>query len=337
MASEASDLPRKLAVILHADVVGSTGLVQQHEGLAHQRTAAAFSRFSETIASYGGVTQEVRGDALVAEFERASDAVCAAFFFQAANTEHNKTLTDDIRPEVRVGVSLGEVIIADSTVTGVGVVLAQRVEQLAEPGGVCITGAIHEALPGSMPFHQKSLGEQEVKGFEETVHVYAIRLRDGSELPVPSELPGAKRRSTTKWLGVAATTVVIVGGGLLVWFQPWAPEFEPASVEQMAFPLPDKPSIAVLPFTNMSNDADQEYFADGMTEDLITDLSNISGLFVIARNSSFSYKGQQVIVKKVAEDLGVRFVLEGSVRRVGDEVRINAQLIDATTGGASLG
>jgi TolB-like protein/thioredoxin-like negative regulator of GroEL len=133
-------------------------------------------------------------------------------------------------------------------------------------------------------------------------------------------------------VAVAAAVLAIAVIGIMVW-QPWAPDVEPASVERMAFPLPDKPSIAVLPFVNMSGDPEQEYFADGMTEDLITDLSRISGLFVIARNSTFVYKGRPVSVSQVAEDLGVRYVLEGSVRRVGDEMRVNAQLIDATTGG----
>ena len=126
---------------------------------------------------------------------------------------------------------------------------------------------------------------------------------------------------------------LVVTGGFAYWFNSQAPQEEPASVERMAFPLPDKPSIAVLPFTNISDDPKQEYFADGMTEDLITDISKVSGLFVIARNSVFTYKGKAVKIHQVAEELGVRYVMEGSVRRVGNQVRINAQLIDATTGG----
>jgi TolB-like protein len=132
---------------------------------------------------------------------------------------------------------------------------------------------------------------------------------------------------------IAAAAVFVVAVGGVFWWQPWAPDVEPASIERMAYPLPDKPSIAVLPFTNMSGDAEQAYFADGMTEDLITDLSKVSGLFVIARNSTFVYKDRTVAIRQVAEELGVRYVLEGSVRRAGDQVRINAQLIDATTGG----
>ena len=153
------------------------------------------------------------------------------------------------------------------------------------------------------------------------------------QVSVSSGATAATKPSDGKrWIAVAVAVLVAIVGGAF-WWQPWAPKFEPASVEHMAFPLPDKPSIVVLPFANISDDPEQEYFADGMTDDLITDLSKVSGLFVIARNSSFSYKGQQVKARQVAEELGVRYVLEGSVRRAGDQVRINAQLIDATTGG----
>jgi len=324
----------KLVVILHADVVGSTALVQHDETIAHQRIQDSFRRFSETIGAYGGVTHEIRGDALVAEFDRASDAVSAGIAFQADNSQINARLEDDVRPEVRIGISMGEVVIADNTITGAGVVLAQRLEQLADPGGMCIQDAAYQSVPKRLPFEYENLGEQQVKGFEEPVRAYRVALKSGMSIPSP-DLPNGTRETKPVWRRVAGAVVVfiIVVGGGFAWWQPWKPEFEPASVERMAHPLPDKPSIAVLPFTNMSDDAQQEYFADGMTEDLITDLSKISGLFVIARNSSFSFKGQQVKVRQVAEDLGVRYVLEGSVRRVGDQVRINAQLIDATTGG----
>jgi TolB-like protein/thioredoxin-like negative regulator of GroEL len=173
-------------------------------------------------------------------------------------------------------------------------------------------------------------GEKEVKNLPEPIHVFQVRME-----PEAAGESAAEANGKVWWrrpVAGAAAVLAIAVIGIMVW-QPWAPDVEPASVERMAFPLPDKPSIAVLPFVNMSDDPAQEYFADGMTEDLITDLSKISGLFVIARNSSFSYKGQQVKIRQVAEELGVRYVLEGSVRRAGDTVRINAQLIDATTGG----
>lgn len=332
MASDRGKLSRKMVAIVHADVTGSTTLVQLDEALAHQRINEAFTRFSQDIEHYGGTVHEIRGDALVAEFPRASDAVCAALTFQESHGQIVEQLDDGIAPKMRVGVSLGEVIVADGQVTGAGVVLAQRVEQLAEPGGLCITGAVHETLPQHMPLNQYDLGEQEVKGFDEAIRVYRVALKPGEVIPPPEK---TQKPKATKTLGIsaAAALILVIAGGVAFWFQPWLPEKDSASVEHMAFPLPDKPSIAVLPFANMSNDAEQEYFVDGMTEDLITDLSKLSGLFVIARNSVFTYKEKSVKVSQVAEELGVRYVMEGSVRRVGNEVRINAQLIDATTGG----
>ena len=290
--------------------------------------------FGKVITQYHGYVRELRGDALLAEFERASDAVSAALAFQIEQREYNHQLEGSIRPEVRIGIAMGEVVVADDTVTGGGVVLAQRVERLAEPNGLCVTAAIHEALPKRMPFIQASLGEQEFKGFDEQVRVYRVALKPGESIPPPGQ---TDKPQTFSWTGIPALgavaivlVAVIIGA---VWLQPWVPMEEPASVENMALPLPDKPSIAVLPFNNMSDDVQQEYFVDGMTEDLITDLSKLSGLFVIARNSVFTYKDKPVKVRQVAEELGVRYVMEGSVRRVGNQVRINAQLIDATTGG----
>ncbi len=328
------DLSGKLAVILHADVAGSTQLVQQNEQLAHERIQDSFRRFSNTISKYHGRVQELRGDALLAVFDRASDAVTAALAFQSDHRDHLENINDDIQPEIRVGIALGEVVIADSTVTGAGVVLAQRVEQLAEPGGLCITSAIHEALPNRMPFSIESLGEQALKGFEEHVRVYRVQLVSGKSVPPPQQISRRQVIPKNWWQRVAiAAVVVLIAVGIGYWLKHSLPQEEPALMENMAFPLPDKPSIAVLPFTNMSDDPKQEYFAQGMTDDLITDLSKVSGLFVISRHSTLAYKDKAVKIRQVAEELGVRYILEGSVRRVGDEVRINAQLIDALTGG----
>ena len=182
---EKDQLSRKLAVILHADVVGSTSLVQKNETLAHERIQAAFRQFSETIDSYGGVTRELRGDALVAEFDRASDAVAAALAFQVSNGELNATLDDGIQPLLRMGISLGEVVIADNTITGAGVVLAQRLEQLADSGGVIVQGSVSETVPARMPFVFESLGEMTLKGFDHPVRAFAARLQPGEELPEP--------------------------------------------------------------------------------------------------------------------------------------------------------
>ncbi|MDX1486917.1 MAG: adenylate/guanylate cyclase domain-containing protein, partial [Acidiferrobacterales bacterium] len=327
------ELSRKLAVIVHADVVDSTTLVQRDEILAHKRINAAFQRFSSIIQEYGGTVHEIRGDALVAEFARASDAVCAALHFQQSNTTHNAELRDHIVPVVRAGIALGEEVFAHDTVTGAGVVLAQRVEQLSEPGGVCVTGAIHEAIPQRLPFDQESLGEQTVKGFEEPIRVYRVALRAGAT--VPGAETSRQIRSRSQWQRltlVFATLALVVIGGMFFWLKPWAPQFEPAAVERMAFPLPDKPSIAVLPFTNISGESHHDTFADGLSESIITMLSKIPNMFVIARSSTFTYKGKPVKVQQVAEELGVRFVLEGSIQRSGYRARISAQLVDALTG-----
>jgi adenylate cyclase len=331
MADEAQ--PR-LAVILHCDVVGSTTLVRKDERLAHERIQAAFRDIGSAVERYGGAVKEIRGDALVGEFPRASDAVLAALSGQEGNHKRVAALNDAIAPVVRMGIALGEVVIADSTVTGAGVVLAQRLEQLAEPGGICISGAVREALPDRLGLSFESLGARDVKGFDEPVSAYAVSAPEGTPVPLPRPLTAPRTRGgglRRRWIA-ASVGAAVLGTASFAWIAPWQPTLEPASPETMANPLQDKPSVAVLPFTNISDDPAQEYFVDGMTEDLITDLSKLSGLFVIARNSVFTYKGKAVKVQQVAEELGVRYVLEGSVRRGGGKVRINAQLIDARRG-----
>lgn len=194
---------------------------------------------------------------------------------------------------VRVGIAMGEVVVADNTVTGEGVVLAQRLEQLAEPGGVSIQGAAYETMPKRLPFAHENLGDRELKGFDEPVRVYAVSLRPGAAIPEPESQ--AKQHAMT-------------------------PD------------LSDKPSIAVLPFTNMSGDPSQEYFSDGITEDVITTLSYWRWFPVIARNSTFKYKGSDKDVKTLAAELGVRYIVEGSVRRAGTRVRISVTLINPESG-----
>jgi len=331
---EKDRLQGKLVVILHADVVGSTALVQQDKELAHERIQDAFRRFSKIIEKYRGQVLELRGDALLAEFKRATDAVSAALSFQSDPANYSDQLQDDPRPVIRVGIAMGEVIIADNTVTGPGVVQAQRIEQLADPGGVCITAAIHEALSKRLPLDFGSLGEQVLKGLDHPVHVYRVELRPGESLPPPEENDKHDAPPKNRRLVIAVVVItLVVTGGAAYWIKTRMPQDEVASQERMAFPLPDKPSIAILPFTNISNDAEQDFFAEGMTDDLITDVSKVSGLFVIARNSVFTYKDKVIKIRQVAEELGVRYVMEGSVQRVGNKIRINAQLIDATTGG----
>jgi len=308
-------LSRKLAVILHADVVGSTLLVQQNESLAHQRIQDTFTRFSETIRTYGGVAREIRGDALVAEFDRASDAVNAALAFQVMNGEFNATLEDDIQPQLRIGISLGEVIIADNTITGAGVVLAQRLEQLAESGGVVVQGSVSETAPTRMPFEFEGLGEQMLKGFDQPVRAFSVSLKYGEKLPDP-DTNSLSRAEVPNDLNASLKLT---------------PEsYEALTGERLE--LPDQPSIAVLPFQNMSGDPEQEFFADGISEDLITALSRLPELIVIARNSTFVYKGRAVDVRQVGRELAVGYVLEGSIRKSGNRLRITSQLVNTQNG-----
>jgi TolB-like protein/Tfp pilus assembly protein PilF len=271
--------------------------------------------------------RELRGDALLAEFGRASDAVTAALAFQADQLDYLAQLNDSIRPTLRVGIAMGEVVIADDTLTGAGVVLAQRLEQLAESGSVVIQGAAYETIPGRFPFEYDNMGEHQVKGFDEPVRAYEARLKGDTDLPKPS--PTVHRTRNT--LIAFASVAVVAAGVALMWFKPWEVREEPASIERMAFPLPDKPSIAVLPFDNLSGDPEQEYLGKGLTENIITELSRFK-FFVIDRKSSFAYKDESPKIRQVAEELGVRYVVEGSVQISGDTARVTVQLIDAISG-----
>jgi TolB-like protein len=234
----------------------------------------------------------------------------------------------------RIGINLGDVIEEAERIYGDGVNIAARVEGLAEGGGICISGSAYDQIKNKLALGYEYLGEHAVKNIAEPVRVYRAQLEPGA---VALRVKGQKRVGPRQWHWLAVVVAAFVGAGAVVLWDFYqrkpAPPVEVASEERMAFPLPDKPSIAVLPFVNMSGDPDQEYFSDGITEDLITDLSKISGLFVIARNSTFTYKGKPLKIRQVAEELGVRYVLEGSVRKADDSVRINTQLIDATTGG----
>ena len=253
---------------------------------------------------------------------------------QLAMRARNTDLPEDRQIRYRIGINIGDIIVEDDDIYGDGVNIASRLESLAEPGGICVRRNVRNQVRDKLDLDYEDRGEIKVKNIARPIRVFSVVLDDKAKALVTPVVAAPIKTGHRRWLAMAAVLVLgLVAAGGLAWWQPWAPDVEPASLERMAFPLPEKPSIAVLPFTNLSDDPSQEYFADGMTEDLITDLSKISGLFVIARNSSFSYKGQQVTVRQVAEELGVRYVLEGSVRRAGDQVRINAQLIDATTGG----
>lgn len=322
---------QKLVAILYADVAGYSRLTSEDEAGTHRALSSSLDLFSKTIARHRGSVVHYAGDAILAEFGMASDALTCAINVQQKLRDWGKELPEDRQIRFRIGVNLGEVIVDRDDIYGEGVNIAARLEGLAEPGGVCVSEAVRNAVGGKLPLEYEFMGEQEVKNIDEPVRAYHARLASGATLRTPS----APRRTRPNWLRIAglAAVVILIVVGSLTRFEPWELKEEPASVEQMAFPLPDKPSIAVLPFENMSDDTEQEYFSDGITEDVITDLSKLSGLFVIARNSTFTYKGKPVKIRQVAEELGVRYVLEGSVRRSGEQVRVTAQLIDATTGG----
>jgi TolB-like protein/class 3 adenylate cyclase/Flp pilus assembly protein TadD len=336
---------------MHADVVGSTHLVHLDETLAHERIRDTFQRFTDTIRLYNGVAHEIRGDALVAEFHMASDAVSASLAFQEANKIHLDELKDDVRPVLRIGITMGEVVVADHTVTGDGVVLAQRLEQLAEPGGVVIQGAAHETVPKRLPFDYEDMGELELKGFEERVRAFAVRLRHGESVPRPesrdgpdmhapdlSDVPAstgqfrplhavASRRN--KILAGSMAVLIAIAG---VWIAVTTTSGEHAAESNAAQQPSKNPSLVVLPFANKSDDKAQDYFVDGITEDIITDLSRLSNLTVIAWNTSSSFKGKTVQPHEAGKELGVGYILDGSVRKSGDQLRITAQLVDASNG-----
>jgi adenylate cyclase len=248
-----------------------------------------------TIAKHRGRIVKTTGDGMLAEFASAVDAVRGAVEVQSGMAEQNALVPLDVRIEFRIGIHVGDIIIDDNDIFGDGVNVAARVENECEPGGVCVSGNAFEQIRGKTNFTFDDLGEKPLKNIERPVRLYAVR--------------GATSATTT----TAAISTMPADNG-----QP--------------LPLPDKPSIAVLPFQNLSGDPEQEYFADGVVEDIITALSRFKSLFVIARNSSFAYKGRSPDIRQVGRDLGVRYVLEGSVRKSGNKLRITAQLIEAQSG-----
>jgi TolB-like protein/class 3 adenylate cyclase/Flp pilus assembly protein TadD len=326
---------RKLTSILSADVVGYSRLMEEDE-TATVRTLTSYREVIATlIKQHNGIVVDSPGDNLLAEFVSVVDAVQCAVSVQNEITARNEDLPENRKMLFRIGINLGDVIQEEERIYGDGVNIAARLEALAEPGGICISKTAFDQIERKLPYGYEFLGDQSVKNISKPVGAYRVLLEPRvtvSGEPEKEKIRPARRMPI--FVGIAAVLVLAVAVGIWYFFiRPIQPPIETASIEKMAFPLPDKPSIAVLPFVNMSGDPEQEYFSDGMTEDLITDLSQISGLFVIGRNSTFTYKGKPVKIRQVAEELGVRYVLEGSVRRVENMVRINAQLIDATTGG----
>src|SRR5215213_1801569 len=286
MAGSTQRIERRLAAIFAADVAGYSRLMNQDEVGTLRTLTAHRETMDGLIAKHGGRIANTAGDSVLAEFPSVVDAVQCAVAVQQKLGDANAGLPDERRLQFRIGIHVGDVMVQGRDLLGDGVNIAARVQALAEPGGVWISGKAHDEIEGKLPHLFEEKGEQEVKGIARPIRVYAL----------------ADVGSTGKLKQVKA------------------------------LPLPDKPSIAVLPFANMSGDPEQEYFADGIVEDITTGLSRIKWLFVIARNSSFAFKGRTVDVRQVGRELGVRYVLEGGVRKAGGRVRITAQLVEAGTG-----
>ena len=284
---------RRLAAILAADVAGYSRLMgRDEEGTLERLKAHRRALVDPKIAEHRGRIVKTTGDGMLVEFASVVDAVRCAAEVQRGMLDRDAELAEESRIRFRIGVNLGDIIIDEGDIFGDGVNVAARLEALAEPGGICVSGTVHDQIRDRLPYRLDDLGEQSVKNIARPVRIYALRPAAIADLPASSAPPAA-------------------------------PIAQPAVAPRL--------SIVVLPFANLSNDPEQQYFADGITEDLTTDLSRIEGSFVISRNTAFTYRGKPVNAKQIGRELGVRYVLEGSVRRSGNQVRVNAQLIDAET------
>jgi len=324
---------RKLTAILSADVKGYSRLMGEDEEGTIRTLNAYKEGMTGFIQKHQGRVVGTAGDSVLAEFASVVDAVRCAVEIQNEFKTRNADLPENRRMEFRIGVNLGDVVEEGDTIYGDGVNVAARIESLAEAGGICISGIVYDQIEKKLSLTYEYLGEQTVKNIEKPVRVYRVVMEPGvtkAEKGPRSKVKG--KRALV--LGILAAFVVVAAMVALWQFylRLTPPPMEVASKEKMALPLPDVPSIAVLPFVNMSEDPKQEFLSDGITESIITALSKAPRLLVIARNSTFTYKGKPVKVKQVSEELGVQYVLEGSVQRSGDRVRITAQLIDALTG-----
>ncbi|HEV2565636.1 MAG TPA: rhodanese-like domain-containing protein [Microvirga sp.] len=310
-----------------ADIVGYSRLVEMDENGALAAIKALRREVVDPLlAEHHGRIVKLMGDGAIAEFGSVVDAATFAITMQKEVAARQAQVPPDHRIVFRIGINLGDVVVDDDDLLGDGVNVAARLEQLCAPGGVLVSGTAYDHLHGKIDLPLEFTGEQHVKNISRPVRTYRIRL-DGRHAGWRFKLAGLRQ-----WRLPTAVALAVLAGGAFLWWPNWEPQAESAMVERASLPLPDKPSIAVLPFDSLGSDSEQVHFADGISEDLITDLSKLSGIFVIARNSSWTYKGKPTKVQKVAAELGVRYVLEGSVRRQGDQVRINAQLIDAISG-----
>ena len=316
-------MERKLAAILAADVVGYSRLMEQDEARTFERLKAHRIELVEpAIAAHHGCVFKLMGDGLLAEFGSVVDAVECAVDVQRGMGERNAGAPEDQRIDLRIGVNLGEVIVEGADRHGEGVNIAARLQQLADAGGVCVSGKVAKEVEKKLAFAFEPMGEQKVKNINEPIPVYRVRF-DGA--PVRSRRKSPKS-ALARWARpIAAAMVLLVGGAAAGWYGLMRPPgFHVVGAHV--------PSIAVLPFDDMSPDKSLGYLGDGVSEDIITMLSRFPDLLVIARNSSFVYKGKPVDVRQIGRDLNVGYALEGSVRKDADQIHITAQLIDTQTG-----
>jgi len=326
---------RKLTAILSADVAGYSRLMGEDEA-ATVRALETYRRvISDLIQQHRGRVVDSPGDNILAEFASVVDAVQCAVAVQKEIQARNLELPETRRMQFRIGINLGDVIEEGDRLYGDGVNIAARLESLAEPGGICVSKTAFDHIETKLPLGYEYLGEQTVKNIAKPVCAYKVQMDPRVTVKAKAKVKpkeGARRRPMI--IGLVVVLLMAVGAAAL-WqfgFTPVSPPVEKASQQQMAFPLPDKPSIAVMPFLNMTGEKNQDSFCDGLSESLIMALSKVPYLFVIARDSTFRYKGKGVKTKQVSEELGVQYVLEGSVQKAGDRVRVTAQLIEALTG-----
>jgi len=327
-------MKRKLAAILSASAEGYSRLMGEDEAATLQTLKVHRQAMCSLVEKHQGRVVETRGDNLLAEFASVVDALECAVGIQKELKGRNGELPKERRMPFRIGIHLGDVIEEEGKIYGDGVNVAGLLDSLADGGGICVSRSAHDQVKNKLDVGYQDLGQRGVETIAEPVRVYRVVLE-----PDPKwKMIGKVWSRMKQWQKVALTIGVAllqVGGGLVVkkyFDRPPLPPVATASVQKAALPLPDKPSIAVLPFENMTGDPKQEYFTDGFTEQIITSLSKIPALFVISRNSTFSYKGKPVKVQQVGEELGVRYVLEGSIQKSSNRIRINVQLIDAIPG-----
>jgi len=319
---------RKLATILAADAAGYSRLMGDDEKATVQTLTEYRQVFTDHISRHQGRVVDMAGDSVLAVFESPVEAVECSVEIQKELTRRNRQLAEHRRMQFRIGVNLGDILTReDGTIYGDGVNIAARLQAIAQPGGICISANVHDQVESHLPLEYADIGEQQVKNIAKPVRAYKVLLQAGGSAPISA--PGRGQMGRRRAIGAALLVIIAVALGAGVWS--WKDQIRHAWM-QSTTALSDKPTIAVLPFTNMSGDPRQEYLSDGITEDIITALTRFAKLSVVARNSTFAYKGKAVDVRQVGKDLGARYVLEGSVRRTRDRGRITAQLIDTSDG-----